>query len=507
MPTCSWERSVGTLLPCDVSDLPSLAQIIEASKSWRDGWVSILSTQIKLVTEFQLMYQPIVGGASSDDDHTSVHATTPPEVEARPRELMEVYAELRTELLEEVNTIDDRIIKPAMDARDSIQPLKKVIKKREDRKLDFERYHGRVDTMKKKKGKLSERDTASLVKTERELVRSTDEYAAADDHIRAVLPPVINAAFSLIPCLLDAQILIQNALLAQYYTYLHDFCSRPPNAGKFPSPPSEMDEVIADWDASFRPVQQELETSIHGIASGKAVRQPMKFEDQAGPTMMGLNLRNGVRQKRIGDSTSAVTNRPRPVRSKTAPLALPPPASLPEIPEIYADALIKRPPRPRIPSSSTDRVSSASPVLARIPSTASPSLSEYVTPGSTGSGGTPRAEALIHSSLQPKRANKTHAPNAPDDAPYSAAASMAASIAAKKKAPPPKPPPMRRQFSSQSDSQFVIALYAFEGQNADDLSFREGDRIRIVTRTDTKEDWWEGEVDGRKGWFPRNYCR
>lgn len=351
MPTCSWARSVGTLLPYDVSDLPSLAQIIEASKSWRDGWVSILSTQIKLVIKFQLIYQPIVGGAPPDDDHTSLNATTPPEVEARPRELMEVYAELRTELLEEVNTINDRIIKPAMDARDSIKPLKKAIKTREDRNLEFERYHARVDTMGKKKGSLSERDTASLVKTERELVRCTDEYAAADHHSRAVLLPVINAAFSLIPTLLDAQILIQNALLAQYNTNLYEICSCPPNAGKFPSPPSEMDEVIADWDASFRAVQQELERSIHGIASRKPVRQLMKFEDQAGPTMMDLNIGNGVRQKRMGDSTSVITHRPRPIRSQTAPLTLPPPASLPEMPEINADDLIQRPFRPRIPSS------------------------------------------------------------------------------------------------------------------------------------------------------------
>ena len=39
------------------------------------------------------------------------------------------------DLLEEVNQVDERIIRPATDARDYIHPMKKVIKKRQDRKV------------------------------------------------------------------------------------------------------------------------------------------------------------------------------------------------------------------------------------------------------------------------------------------------------------------------------------------------------------------------------------
>ena len=119
------------------------------------------------------MYQPIVGAAPIDGDTDTVYAATDPDTQQRATDLKDIYEELRTELLEEVNTIDLRIIRPAMDARESIQPLKKVIKKREDKKLDYERYQGRVDTT-KKKSKLSERDQATLAKTERELARSSE---------------------------------------------------------------------------------------------------------------------------------------------------------------------------------------------------------------------------------------------------------------------------------------------------------------------------------------------
>lgn len=52
----------------------------------------------------------------------------------RTVKLQQAYAELKNDLLEEVNMVDTRIIKPAMDARDHIQPLKKTIKKRADKK-------------------------------------------------------------------------------------------------------------------------------------------------------------------------------------------------------------------------------------------------------------------------------------------------------------------------------------------------------------------------------------
>ena len=53
----------------------------------------------------------------------------------RTVKLQQAYAELKTDLLEEVNMVDTRIIKPAMEARDHLQPLKKVIKKRADKKV------------------------------------------------------------------------------------------------------------------------------------------------------------------------------------------------------------------------------------------------------------------------------------------------------------------------------------------------------------------------------------
>ena len=76
-----------------------------------------------------------------------------------------------------------------------------------------------------------------------------------------------------------------------------------------------------------------------------------------------------------------------------------------------------------------------------------------------------------------------------------------AAIAKKK---PPPPPPKR---IGSSNSLFAVALYSFDGQSQGDLSFREGDRIKVVKKTDSTDDWWEGELNGVKGSFPANYCK
>ena len=52
---------------------------------------------------------------------------------------------------------------------------------------------------------------------------------------------------------------------------------------------------------------------------------------------------------------------------------------------------------------------------------------------------------------------------------------------------------------------YCKALYDFHGDMPCDLYFKKGQRIAIVTRTETQDDWWEGTVNGKTGIFPANY--
>jgi son of sevenless-like protein len=66
-------------------------------------------------------------------------------------------------------------------------------------------------------------------------------------------------------------------------------------------------------------------------------------------------------------------------------------------------------------------------------------------------------------------------------------------------------------YVSESDEHlnasgdYVLAMHDYEAdkQNTTCLSFKAGQVIRVYNR-DTS-GWWDGELEGRRGWFPSNY--
>lgn len=78
-------------------------------------------------------------------------------------------------------------------------------------------------------------------------------------------------------------------------------------------------------------------------------------------------------------------------------------------------------------------------------------------------------------------------------------------VLAGKKAPPP-PPPLTSKPGATA-KVYCTAVFDYEAQAQGDLSFSAGDRIEIVERTDSAEDWWTGKLNGRQGIFPGNYTQ
>ena len=82
---------------------------------------------------------------------------------------------------------------------------------------------------------------------------------------------------------------------------------------------------------------------------------------------------------------------------------------------------------------------------------------------------------------------------------------LAAIAAAKAKPPPPKPKPSR--LSAAPTAEKVTALYDYAAQAEGDLSFRVGDVIEIITRTQNDNEWWTGKLNGKQGQFPGQYLQ
>lgn len=304
--------------------------------------------------------------------------------------------------------------------------------------------------------------------------------------------------------------MIQNRLLGLYYTTLHNFCQD----YDFPSPPPPMESVISMWSADYEPIKREVE-SITCIASGKAVRQPMKLLDDPS----NINNDNGERKPSTSSTaSSAAENGLSSFRRSTSGFlsngngngnsnsnsnsngngngngngnSAPPPPG----------------PRPnRIPSSASIASSPASNGLQLRPSFANNLTPTDFTTASRLGQGTGLTPSISPGATQSNRSDYFGRPSTASTTASSASFNTAVSgvsMAAKKKPPPPPP----KKISSNKPAEFVVAQYAFSGQNAGDLSFPEGARIKIVKKTGTDQDWWMGEFNGVKGSFPANYCR
>lgn len=57
--------------------------------------------------------------------------------------------------------------------------------------------------------------------------------------------------------------------------------------------------------------------------------------------------------------------------------------------------------------------------------------------------------------------------------------------------------------SENVQEHIVTAMYPFKGNEDDELNFEPGDQIIVRNALDGK--WWEGECNGKVGWFPGNF--
>uniref|UniRef100_A0ABM5GSN9 CD2-associated protein isoform X2 n=1 Tax=Pogona vitticeps TaxID=103695 RepID=A0ABM5GSN9_9SAUR len=60
--------------------------------------------------------------------------------------------------------------------------------------------------------------------------------------------------------------------------------------------------------------------------------------------------------------------------------------------------------------------------------------------------------------------------------------------------------------NKQKAKEYCKTLYIYEGTNEDELSFKEGDIIQIISKDTGEPGWWRGELNGKEGVFPDNFA-
>ncbi|KAI7674490.1 hypothetical protein KC318_g1567, partial [Hortaea werneckii] len=474
----------------------SLERLAKDIREYRNSWEDALKLQYDAAEAFASIYKPI---------------------DCQPAPEPGLYSDLKDDLRQEIGMIDHKLVRPAEEARAALKGLHKTLKHRENMKLDYERYLSRAEHARKKEMRTA-KEEANLATAESNLAQSQIDYQTADDQVKQTFPPVSAAVVQLLPYLMANIVMLQTTLVGQVYTVLDTYTKK----YRFPNPAPGDREIIEAWQREFDGFRRELEQGISVIANGKAVKMSMDLppEKQAG-TVTGLGLRNragGLIDKRKGSGqlsggggNGAVQGLQRPMiaggRSEDQnqqPLAITYPSGPGQQEEDEQTEMAPpKPPRPGAMAGNGGGWNSGKPSPAiptstkpRIPSSASPSAPADDPPPPPYEQANPSGPpSRYHTPPNGYPAEKSSTPSSLT--PSSSSAALAAAASSKKKKPPP-PVPAKRHASSANQAQYVTALYDFPGQNPGDLSFREGDRIRVVHRTGSTEDWWEGEVEGRE---------
>ncbi|KAF3935992.1 hypothetical protein ABW20_dc0106920 [Dactylellina cionopaga] len=425
--------------------------------------------------------------------------------------------EMKKELTAQVMEAS-KILGHTVSVKGSMKPVKKVLERRENSKLDYERYTSNYESAKKKGGR-SEREVGVLAKAERQLDQATKAYNDLDAHVKEYVPPIMDAVSNFIPYLLYAVEGMVSTFIGQKYRFIHEFAQR--------HQLDNYENFEQEWKTDFMEVKEVTE-QLKILQEGKAVHKPMEqprpLTESRRPSAAGL-LALGRRQSSKSEEAAGLPveqRRPstaligRRQSSKTGEDIGPPVTRIKSnetaLPPAYSEVDSAPASRPMSRQQSSDSKSSA----PRPPVSRASSNSLWPKP----SDGSVRPQApKIQSSTSVKsfRTDPTPADNPPAYSnvlasnPSISALASAAAAAAKKKPPPPIPGKPKPQLPKPRDV-YMVALFNFEAQGEGDLPLTEGERIRVIQKTESVEDWWEGEVtlaSGKikKGFFPANYCQ
>lgn len=494
--------------------------MIRDLKAWRNNWEDILKLQYDCSEAFANLYKPIEPVADPEMRHQP--SETPQHYLQKCLGMQKLYSDLKADLAEEISLIDKKLVFPAEEAKKNTKLLHKTIKHRDNMKLDYERYLSRAEHARKKETR-SVKEEAALSVHETNLTQAQIDYQTADEQVKLTFPPVVDAVVSLMPYILANQVILQTTLVGQLYTSLDQYTRK----YGLPNPAPSDAEVVRAWNQEYTGFRKELEQSLTVLAEGKAVRLNMTVAEKDTSTVTGLGIRNkviglkpgakgappkppslGSRQGSIGSTQStmlAIQHQPEPEEQAPPKPPRPGMGASPGSPGVNMDS------KPRTASfQNTFHASTNAPPYDHKPSDLTPTWPNNPPPSyeqaASGTSSPPsRYHTPVNGSANPNDSFPATNQLRRTSTASSIASSAANAVAAKKKGAPPVP--AKRIPSAQQQAQIVTAIFDFEGQTETDLRFREGDRIRVVKKTNSVDDWWTGELAGRTGEFPANYVR
>ncbi|CAN6650059.1 reduced viability upon starvation protein 167 [Trichomonascus vanleenenianus] len=489
-------------------------QLVSDTKEFIKNWKELFGSQQKLVQLLAELYN-----RSEDSNvYTAVQAIPESATQAVDK-FADTVDRIESLTIPVIENLEDSFLSKCKEAKECINAVQKALKKREHKKIDFDRHSNTVEKY-LRKDSLSDKEQQSLAKAEAEVDDSMEIFQAQDAKVKTYIPFFLNC-FSeflnpLTSILYLAQLRVFEILKRELYLYSQ-------SQGLLATTHSEggaegiqtYDEIGDEWETRFLKIQPSCEEALKTLREGSTVQKPMALPSKSRASRMlektwdksaGFTTKTVKKMTHHGVSNIEFSSpemgffrseadilnaTPSPI-----PLHSPLPRSGSQSP-VHSDSgsLMPRLPfasmftRQRSPSLGTtssiprqNRDASHSPVVF----TTSDQASSEATVTRVRAFSSASARALSPAS-SPSGSSLTY--------PFTSA-----------KIPDSKLTSYAVRARSESD-EYATALYTFSGEVPGDVAFRAGDKIRVLDYGDENDaQWWFGEtIDGRLGLFPCNY--
>lgn len=438
----------------------ALDMISDETKALVKNWKAMLDHQESIARVFVDLYKPI-----QEENLYRATQETPLSSTRAVNGLTQAIEEARVDIETELTMQERSTVAKIKSAKESVESIQKTIRKREHKKVDWDRANNAVEKQTKKTN-ATEKEQQHLARLEMELDQALELFQAYDEKLKRTVPYFLNSLSEFLNGLTAALYMSQQRATEILKAKLYEFCRDQGLLNRGGTGIEEYVEIVEEWETRFVSIQPRCEQGLSTLRQGKVAGTPMtlpskkayeqvfhKATDSAETlaTKVAGRIRHPTRKSQIQFSSPSQGM----FRSES------------DLPTLSTRSFSSSTGGgPLSPMQSPGMSSRAlSPVLGRYPDTGN-ALDSFIT-----STATTRVRALSSSSAQALSINGDYVPPRSDK------------------------------------DEYANALYTFAGNEPGDVGFRRGDRIRVLDHGDETDDmWWFGETDdGRVGLFPCNY--
>lgn len=480
-------------------------RLSEESKRYHKAVNDMLDHQLGFSKAIEEIYKPISGRMS--DPNSTIPEGNPEGIEAC-EQYRDVVNELKDILKPDLELIESRIIEPAQELLKIIQAIRKMAVKRNHKQLDLDRHQNSMTKYQNKKER-SAKDEEKMYKVENEVAIAQQEFDYYNEMMKTELPILFQ---------LEAE-MVKPLFISLYYMQLNVFYTLSSRMEEMKIPYFDLSQDIVQAFQMKRGDIEERADAIGithfklGHAKSKLEQTRRRFEMQNagapgspgastyspppyagapayGATAGGYGAGAGVAAGAYGAAAGAGAGAAAGAYGAGAAGGY------------GAGAYGATPASPSTASTYSSYGASATGYGASPPTTATTGYGSPATAApaaavgaygaygaygeKAGSGGPPS-----YMGTQQAQANTYSTPLSP----VSPTPQMQA------------PPAVVQPAVAQPAVETCTALYDYTAQAAGDLTFRQGDVIKVIQRTPDQNGWWTGELNGVHGVFPGNYVR